>query len=293
VIGASVPGAQAGLAATVNRALDGNEESRFLGTMSQLQLSALLSLLCVTALAVAGRRPYLDEFHGRLRRTVAALLLIGILTLAVFSSVTSFGSAEEIDPATIWLPLLLAGHVFLAGFLLAWWWLRGDVSAARFLSLSREGLWTKLRHGIAAGCGGWLLTVMVTGAAAGMGAATGTVAEPAELPPIMIWLAALPIGHKLAIVLTAMSVEEAFFRGFLQPRFGLLVSSVLFALSHFNYGLPFMVVGVFTISLVIGRTLERTGDLLPCIVAHGVFDSVQLFVVLPWAVRMWGTSATG
>src|SRR5262249_58765998 len=82
-----------------------------------------------------------------------------------------------------------------------------------------------------------------------------------------------------------------FFRGFLQRRFGLIISSLLFAMSHFNYGLPFMIVGVFTISLVIGRTFERTGDLLPCIVAHGIFDAVQLIIVLPVAVRMWPTVA--
>ena len=87
-----------------------------------------------------------------------------------------------------------------------------------------------------------------------------------------------------------LAVEEAFFRGFLQPRFGLVVSSILFALSHFNYGLPFLIVGVFTISLVIGLTLTRSGDLLPCIIAHGIFDSVQLFIVLPWVVRLWSTA---
>ena len=62
---------------------------------------------------------------------------------------------------------------------------------------------------------------------------------------------------------------------------------MLFALSHFSYGLPFMIVGVFTISLIIGRTLARTGDLLPCIIAHGIFDGVQLLIVLPWVVRLW------
>jgi membrane protease YdiL (CAAX protease family) len=48
-----------------------------------------------------------------------------------------------------------------------------------------------------------------------------------------------------------------------------------------------MIVGVFTISLVIGRAFERTGDLLPCVVAHGIFDGVQLLVILPWAVQHW------
>lgn len=255
--------------------------------MTQIQLSVLLSLLCVAALAVTGCRPYIDEFRGRTRQTVAAFLLIGILAMVVFFPVTSFGEAEEIDTATIWLPALLAGHIVLVAFLLVWWRLRGDVSAGRFFHLSADHLWGKLRRGLATGVGGWLLTIMITGVATAAAGVTGRVSEPTEIPPVMAWLAALPVGSKLIIVVAAMTVEEAFFRGFLQPRVGLFLSSVMFALSHFSYGLPFMIVGVFTISLVIGRTFARRGDLLPCIIAHGVFDGVQLFVILPLAVRLW------
>ena len=256
--------------------------------MSQLQLSLLLALLCVAALAFAGRRPYVEEFGGRVRQTIAAFLFVGILALTVFYPVTSFAKAEEIDPALIWFPSLLVGHYVIAGFLLLLWGLRRDISFAAFLHLFRGRWREKIRQGVAAGCGGWVVTVLVTGAAAGLFTMIGhDLSAPAEVPAIMVWLAELPIFYKLIIVGVAMTVEEAFFRGFLQPRLGLVVSSILFALSHFSYGLPFMVVGVFTISLIIGRTLERTGDLLPCIVAHGIFDGVQLLVVLPWAVHTW------
>ncbi len=256
--------------------------------MSQLQLSLLLSLLCVTVLAFAGRRPYLDEFRGRMRQTLAAFLLIGILALAVFYPVTSFGTADEIDPEMIWFPSLLTGHLVLAAFLFVWWRLRRAVSLGGFLSMSAAHIGAKVRHGLVTGCAGWLLTLMATGAAAGAVAATAGAQEPTEISPLMMWLVSLPVLYKLIIVAAAMTVEEAFFRGFLQPRVGLVASSLLFALSHFSYGMPFMIVGVFTISLVIGRTFARSGDLLPCIVAHGVFDGVQLLIVLPWAVRTWG-----
>ena len=33
---------------------------------------------------------------------------------------------------------------------------------------------------------------------------------------------------------------------------------------------------------------QRTGTLLPCIVAHGVFDAVQLFVIIPIAFQLTG-----
>jgi membrane protease YdiL (CAAX protease family) len=268
-------------------ALDRCRQSRFAGTVSQMQLSFLLSLVCVATLALFGYRPYVAECSGRVRQTVAALLLISILAFAVFYPVTSFGEAEDIDPQDIWFPTVLLGHGLLAMFLLMWWRLRRDGSLAEFLRLSSVRLGEKVRQGALVGCYGWVLTVLVTGAAAGVVAAAGHVSEPTEVPPMILWLAELPIVYKLLIIGAAMTVEEAFFRGFLQPRLGLITSSVLFALSHFSYGLPFMIVGVFTISLVIGRTLERTGDLLPCIIAHGIFDGVQLLIILPWVVHLW------
>jgi len=258
--------------------------------VSQLQLSVLLALVCVALLAFAGRRPYVDEFRGRVRRTVAAFLLIAILALAVFYPVTSFSKAEYIDPETIWFPTLLMGHYLLTAFLLLWFRLRGDVGWGEFLHVSWDRFVQKVRQGVAAGCGGWVITVAVTGAAAALFSLSGRSPSVDEIPPVMVWLAELPIGYKLIIVGVAMTVEEAFFRGFLQPRVGLVISSVLFALSHFSYGLPFMIVGVFTISLIIGRAFERTADLLPCVVAHGIFDGVQLLVVLPWAVHHWSST---
>jgi len=253
----------------------------------ELQLSVLLALLCVALLALAGRRPYVDEFQGRVRRTVAAFLLIAILALAVFYPVTSFGKAEDVNPDTIWFPTLLMGHYLLIAFLLLWWRLRGDVGLGEFLHVSSERLLEKVRRGVAVGCGGWVITVAVTAAAAALFSLSGRSSTVDEVPPVMLWLAELPIGYKLIIVGVAMTVEEGFFRGFLQPRMGLVISSILFAFSHFSYGLPFMIVGVFTISLIIGRAFERAGDLLPCVVAHGIFDGVQLLVILPWAVHHW------
>jgi len=273
--------------------LDYHDYSLFAGCVWRLQLSVLVSLASVAVLALTGRRPYVDEFARRWRQTVAAFLLIAILAVAVFFPVTSFGEAEEIDVELLWFPALFLGHFLLAVFLLTWWRLRHDVRLGAFLRLSLSNMWDKVWHGLSVGCGGWLVTVMVTSLAAGATAATGKISAPSEAPPIIVWLVELPLVYRLIIVAVAMTVEEAFFRGFLQPRFGLVISSIMFALSHFSYGLPFMIVGVFTISLVIGRTFQRSGDLLPCIVAHGVFDAVQLLIVLPWAVRLWGTGVVG
>jgi membrane protease YdiL (CAAX protease family) len=93
------------------------------------------------------------------------------------------------------------------------------------------------------------------------------------------------MSRKILIVLSAMTIEEAFFRGWLQKRVGLVASTILFAVGHAGYGQPFMLVGVLVISLVIGYTFYRTKNLVPCIVAHGVFDAIQLFVIVPVALK--------
>jgi membrane protease YdiL (CAAX protease family) len=261
--------------------------------VSQWQLALLFSLLAVAALALAGRRPYAEEFAGRPRQTVAALLLIGILAVSVFLPLTSFGKVDELEFSTVWVPALLVGHLLIATFLFGWWRLRGDVPLHRFLYVSWTGLPRKLVQGIAVGFAGWGLTVLVAGATAAIvGTATEPVAGP-EVPPVMVWLASLPALDKLLIVGAAMTVEEFFFRSFLQPRVGLLVSSLFFVCSHFGYGLPVMLVGVLTISLLLGLTFQRGGDVVPCVVAHGVFDAVQLFIVLPWAVERFQAGALG
>ncbi|MBI3783612.1 MAG: CPBP family intramembrane metalloprotease [Deltaproteobacteria bacterium] len=255
--------------------------------MSEVQVALLLSLSCVAALAAFGVAPYRDEFAGRVRRGAAALLLIAILAVTVFLPLATFEGGDVLEPDTIWFPMVFAGHLLLVLFLAAWWRLRGDISLRRFLHLLPSNLTAKFAQGAAAGLIGWAAAVTITGAAASALAYGSAAAEPAGLPPIMVWMAELPLLHKLAIICAAMTVEEAFFRGFLQPRVGLILSSLLFACSHFSYGLPFMIVGVLVISIVLGTTFKRTGDLLPCIVAHGVFDAVQLLIVLPLAVKSW------
>jgi membrane protease YdiL (CAAX protease family) len=81
-------------------------------------------------------------------------------------------------------------------------------------------------------------------------------------------------------------VEEWFFRGFLQPRMGILLSTVLFALAHFSYGQPFMLIGITVLSLIYGLMVKWRQNIWPAIAAHTLFDAVQLLVVVPGALRL-------
>jgi len=97
----------------------------------------------------------------------------------------------------------------------------------------------------------------------------------------MVWMARRPLTLRLGLIVTAMVVEEAFFRAFVQARVGIVLATLWFALGHMNYGSPTMGLGVLVIGVVLGRAYQRTEDIAICAIAHGTFDAIQLLVVLP------------
>jgi len=252
-------------------------------------LSALL--LCVATLALlalTGRLQFLaTEFPQPGRRLVAAFLLIGVLLAAVFIP-TATGSDYPINVDDLWFPSLFLGHAILTFFLLAWWGLRAARGRLASFLLLADLRAADVRYGLWIGAMGWMVTIIATAGFAVLIRDTSVVPEPAEVPDVMIWLATLPLPYKLVVIAVAMTVEEGFFRAFLQTRIGWIPSSILFALGHAGYGLPMMLFSVFVISLVIGWALQRTGRLLPCIVAHGVFDAIQLLIIMPAALKVLG-----
>jgi membrane protease YdiL (CAAX protease family) len=114
----------------------------------------------------------------------------------------------------------------------------------------------------------------------------GEQAIPKQPPALIPFLAALPLGLRLAISLSAGVVEELFFRGFLQPRIGLALSTLLFVFAHFAYGQPLMLVGIATLSVIYGLLVKWRQTIWPAIAAHALFDGVQLLVIIPMALRM-------
>lgn len=246
-----------------------------------------MAVAALLALHLSGRLEFLrHEVAEGPRRWIALALLFLVLALAVFLPVATFGQAQDLDLDSVGFIRLFAGHLVLLAFLAAWWWLAGRPGWRDYLSLPRRPIGVEIRVGVTAGALGWAATLMLTAIVATIVTSVGdTTLGPPEPPPLMLWLADLPAWRKLLIVGVAMTVEEAFFRAFLQQRFGLGLSTALFALAHFNYGLPLLVVAVFSISLVFGAVFEVRRHLLPCVVAHGVFDAIQIFVIIPLALR--------
>lgn len=85
-------------------------------------------------------------------------------------------------------------------------------------------------------------------------------------------------GACVVLALTSGVAEEAFFRGALQPRVGLVAASLLFAFAHFvprRVFLPWLAFA-FAAGLCFGGLLEATGSLLAPIAAHACVNALNL-----------------
>jgi membrane protease YdiL (CAAX protease family) len=65
--------------------------------------------------------------------------------------------------------------------------------------------------------------------------------------------------------------EELLLRGAVQPRFGIILTSLLFALLHVQYGLTFVLIGLFLTGALLGIERKRYGT-TAAIMTHAMFD---------------------
>ena len=230
-----------------------------------------------------------DRFPSPLAK-IAAYVWLGLFLLIIALLVTGSSlktpTAKELASTPFYR--LFALHWILIVFLVVWWLLTGRPRLHQYLNIQRERPGEAVMTGLAVGFGGWMFTLMVALVIGLILSAAGLIPKNPQPSPMIGYMAALPLWKKATIVLSAMTVEEAFFRGWLQKRVGLLASTTLFAIAHSGLGQPLLLIGVFVISLIIGFTFYRTKNLIPGIVAHGVFDAIQLFVIIPVLFKMMG-----
>lgn len=254
--------------------------------------SALFAMLVCLAIIFLNERYGLlscDRFRSTGAKWFAyawlVLFFVG-LALVVTSAALSPVTSKQLASTPFYS--LFGMHAILVVFLAGWWVATGSPDLREFLNIRHERPAEVVAIGVSVGVGGWIFTLLMAMLIALLLQATGVI-KNAPAPPAMIgWMAALAWWKKALIVLSAMTVEEFFFRSFLQKRIGLVASTILFALAHFTYGNPLLLIGVTVISLVIGLAFYRTKNVIPGIIAHGVFDAIQLFVIVPIAVRMMG-----
>lgn len=144
--------------------------------------------------------------------------------------------------------------------------------------------------GILLGTGAWVVVlVAILAVALSIVALGGEEVLPKQPPALIPWIAGLPLAVRALISLSAGVVEETFFRGFLQPRIGIPLSTAFFVLAHFSYGQPFMLIGITLLSLIYAFLVRWRQNIWAAIAAHTLFDAVQLLIIVPNALRLVGS----
>jgi membrane protease YdiL (CAAX protease family) len=196
------------------------------------------------------------------------LSVLGLLLVVSFDAPEP-DAVEEVDYATLVVQLL--GFVGLSYAVVGTNLRRTFVQANHRLGMNRPTLRTVL---IATAF--FILALVVNGIA---GVLT-EVFQPSTSEDIQQGLEELtgefqsPLGA-VAIGVSAGIGEELFFRGALQPKFGIFLTSVCFALLHSNYGLSFVTLGVFGMGVIFGFLRMRYGT-VAAMITHALVNFVAV-----------------
>ncbi|HYK42036.1 MAG TPA: CPBP family intramembrane glutamic endopeptidase [Thermoanaerobaculia bacterium] len=270
--------------------------------MNNLVFGVLLAVGCagiLVSFVLARRRGVFaqDGFAEPNRRSAAVVLLGAVLLLTVAIPFAGGLAGNRADTKNLTVVSLFLVHFILIGFLAFYYLLSGHRSVSEFLKLRSHRPAADLSAGLLIGVAGWLLTIVALVTIVFLwfvmrrqGVAGG---PPREVSPTILWIVAQPLWIRIAIVVSAMVVEELFFRSFLQTRVGPVAATLMFTAAHGVYGQPLVLVGILVISTVLSVTFVLYGNVLPCIVAHGTFDAIQMFVLIPLALKGMSAGAGG
>jgi membrane protease YdiL (CAAX protease family) len=89
----------------------------------------------------------------------------------------------------------------------------------------------------------------------------------------------MTVAGAVVLGLSAGISEELLFRGAVQPRLGLFLATVLFALAHLQYGLTIATLEVFVIGLVLGLVRNRTST-TTAILIHAGYNALGVLLGL-------------
>ena len=86
-----------------------------------------------------------------------------------------------------------------------------------------------------------------------------------------------PLGA-VAVGVASGTAEELLFRGAIQPRYGLVLTSLIFGAMHLQYGLSCALLSVVIVGLVLGIYRQRINT-TSCMLIHGLYN--MLLFLLP------------
>lgn len=87
-----------------------------------------------------------------------------------------------------------------------------------------------------------------------------------------------PAGAILLGLTTGIG-EEVLFRGAIQPRFGIVISAVLWTLLHTQYELTWVIVGLLLMGIMLGLIRKYVGT-TAAIITHAVYNTIVVLIGL-------------
>lgn len=262
-------------------------------SMTLTLLAAGLTAFIVDA--IMARRGWLPPGfkHNAWRRWAGGALLAFVFWIGMFATL-ALAQPPEV-PDSLPIPSLFQMHGLLLITLAGWWALgfadvrRAEADFSRQFGIRDPNPALEVAFGGLAACVAWLVAIAAMAVAVGVVTASGlNDVLPTGPPKVVLLLAAMPWMARLALAISAGVFEELFFRGFLQPRVGIALSTVLFVFAHASYGQPMMLVGVTVLSLIFAWLVRFRQSIWAAAAAHAGFDAIQLLIVLPAATKLAG-----
>ena len=193
------------------------------------------------------------------------------LTLAVgLETLADITEASPTEGATLALSVWLQQLTFAVWALLGVGWL----TRRKWLpSLERLGIVAPRPIEVAIGIGAGLVSagfiLLLSDVATQFG--LGVDEDVERLSDALLGPLVASIPGILTLGLAAGIGEETLFRGALQPRFGLLFTSLLFAILHSQYGITFSTLAVFIVGMFLGLLRIRFNT-TTCVMTHAAYN---------------------
>jgi uncharacterized protein len=176
---------------------------------------------------------------------------------------------EEVGPVgAAELVVQVALYLVLAYAAVGWWFVRPLRAATERLGIRAPTVRT-----VGVAVAGLVAALVV----AGIANALALWLQPdlaAELDAVTEDITA-EVQNPLGALLLGVSAgvgEEAIFRGALQPRYGIVLTSIVFAVLHApQYGLNFAILGLFGVSVVLGLLRARFGT-TAAMITHALYN---------------------
>lgn len=201
------------------------------------------------------------------------------LGLAAIQALIGFAVTALVEPSAV-PALAITGEqllgqavaeVLLAAILVGFPWRRNATQVLERLGLRR------LSVGQLLGATGFTIALFFVAGAAGLMA---NLLQPGVVERIQERM--LPLASEfgspwraLELGLLAGIGEEVLFRGAIQPRYGLLLTALLFTVVHVQYELSLVTLGVFGVAILLGLERRWLGT-SACIVTHALYNALAI-----------------